>query len=272
MNDITLTILKNEQIAEGVYELTLKAVRPPEVKAADFVRLPEIKPGQFANLEIPGRSDLILRRPFCLHSHMGGTVKVTFDIKGKGTAALAAVKEGQKINALLPLGNGFPHVRQKRIWLVGGGTGVLPLLAAAQALYRENRIFAFLGFKNKAAVIKEAEFNGLRLSGDCGCWMTRVATDDGSYGEKGFVTDLVAQYEHHEPDYIFACGPDAMVKNLAPYAQTSEIYVTLESRMGCGVGACLVCACKVKQGGEPEFKRVCADGPVFRFQEVFHDL
>lgn len=255
MNDLSLTVLKNEEIGRGVFELILQPDKP----------LPSLRAGAFANLEIHGRPDLILKRPFCLHSwdFKNNTLKIAFDIKGKGTSALKTVEKGSVLKAVLPLGNSFPEVEKgKKIMLVGGGTGVLPLLAVAQS-YSGNEIYGFLGFGNKSAVIKENEFKKH-------CALTVIATDDGSYGEKGFVTDAVKKrYDAIKPDYIFGCGPDAMIKCLAPYSKTSEIFVTLESRMGCGIGACLVCACAVKQNGEAVFKRVCADGPVFRFEEVF---
>jgi len=255
MKDLLLTVLRNEEIGRGVYELTLQADK-----------LPEIKAGQFVNLEA-GRADLILRRPFGLHSwdYMRNTFKVAFDVKGKGTEVLKEAKVGQKLQAILPLGKSFPEVAKgKKIMLVGGGTGVLPLLAVAQS-HTGCEIYAFLGFGDKSAVIKEKEFS------KC-CKQTIIATDNGSYGEKGFVTDSVKKlYDWIKPDYIFGCGPPLMMKALAPYTKTSEIYVTIEAHMACGVGVCLVCACAINRGGETEFKRTCKDGPVFRFEEVFYE-
>lgn len=254
MIDRVFEIKSNRLIADGIFEMTLQTQD-----------LPDIAAGQFAEVTLPDRPDLILRRPFCLYSadKKSGTVKIGYALRGQGTKSLSQMKEGRQLNALLPLGNGFPQqFKNKKIMLTGGGVGVLPLLSVAQTFGGE--IFSCIGFKDKSLVIKHDEFAS--LSKKC-----VVATDDGSYGEKGFVGQVAAKYvDDFCPDVIFACGPDVMLKSLKPLAKYPT-FVSLEQRMGCGFGACLVCVCKIKRNGEEHNLRVCADGPVFPFGEVFYD-
>ena len=257
MNNLTFTVKENTKISLSVFELTLKTKKLP-----DFVS------GMFANVKIPDSNELLLGRPFCLHSadYSKNTVKISFDLKGKGTTKLASLKSGDKLEILMPLGNGFPAVgRDRKILLVGGGTGVLPLLSVAQT-YKNCIIHSFIGFKNKSETIKIEEFTALSH-------LTVVTTDDGSCGKHGYITDAVhEQFYEIKPDIIFCCGPPSMLLGLKRYANEVPIFVTLESRMGCGIGACLVCSCPTKdKNGEINFKRSCADGPVFEYNEVFYD-
>jgi len=255
MTDLVFEIVKNELIANDIYEMTLKTDR-----------LPQIFAGQFANVKIANRTDLILRRPFCIYSvdAKNNSIKIGYALRGEGTKALSLLEKGQKVNVLLPLGNGFPQVQEgKKILLVGGGIGALPLLSVAET-YGKNQIYSCIGYKDKTLLIKDKEF--AKLSKQC-----IIATDDGSYGEKGFVAQVLAKYiDKINPDVIFACGPEVMLKSLKVFDKF-PIYVSLEQRMGCGIGACLVCSCKTKKDGGEHYSRVCADGPVFKFDEVFYD-
>jgi dihydroorotate dehydrogenase electron transfer subunit len=257
MKDLTFTVVSNTKLTERVFELVLFTEN-----------LPKFEAGMFANIGIPNRTDLILKRPFCLHTpnYEENTVCIAFDVLGKGTKALSELTAGQKLDAVMPLGNPFPKVEKgRKIMLVGGGTGVLPLLAVAQT-YPDAEIYSFLGFANKKDVMKVEEYKKLSKN-------LYVCTDDGTYGERGYVTETVSKkYGEICPDYVFGCGPDVMTRCLSPYRERSEIYLTMEGRMACGVGACLVCACKTKQeNGETYMKRVCADGPVFKFEQVFYE-
>ncbi len=221
-----------------------------------------MQPGQFANLRVAGKT---LRRPIsvCGFNREEGWIRFVFEIRGEGTAILARMNEGDTLDILAPLGNGFAIDPTEKAVFVGGGIGVPPLLGAS-APYGENAT-VLLGFRNMRAIILSDEFeaNGADV---------RIATDDGSYGHHGFVTQLLAQRLDEAPcDVIYACGPTPMLKLVAAEAEQRGIrcMVSLEERMGCGVGACLVCACKTKrEDGSETYRHVCKNGPVFDSREV----
>ena len=252
--DLIFQVEENKLIASSTYEMTLKTEK-----------LPPIKAGQFAEVKIPSREDLILRRPFCVYSvdSEKNSIKIGYALRGKGTKELSALKVGDEVQVLLPLGNGFPSVEKgKKILLAGGGVGVLPLLSVAES-YLDNEVYCCLGFKDKNLVMKADEFKKL-------CKKAVFATDDGSFGEKGFVAEVLERHiDDVKPDVIFACGPEPMLKSLKKFSAVPT-YVSLEQRMGCGIGACLVCACKIKKADGEHHLRVCKDGPVFLFDEVFY--
>ena len=187
-----------------------------------------------------------------------------YAIVGEGTKILSQYKTGDKIKVLLPLGNGFtPDKSYKKIILLGGGMGsaVLPAIPTCNP---QLEYYTYLGFANKDKVVLEKELSKVSKE-------IKVATDDGSYGEKGFVTDILAgDMQRLKPDAVFCCGPEVMYKALKKALQGFDvpIIVSLEARMGCGIGACLVCNCKVKRKGVEEYARVCVDGPVFKLDEV----
>lgn len=221
--------------------------------------LPFIKGGQFCNIKIPNADGNILRRPFCIAqtSSSGKDFVVVFAIKGEGTKKLGQVKKGDDLSVLLPLGNGFDLKSFKRIAVVGGGLGVLPLLSAV-CDNKDKEFFSFLGFRNKDNIVKLSEFSKR-------CEKTTVFTDDGSFGMKGFVTDKLKDYlEEIKPDAIITCGPHSMLNAIKKLNFSLPVLVSMEERMACGVGVCLVCTC----GVSGENKRVCKDGPVFDLSEV----
>lgn len=221
------------------------------------------RPGQFVHLLVPGRT---LRRPIsiCETDPSRGALRLVFQIRGEGTAQLAQEPEGGVLDLLGPLGHGFqlPPDARKPV-LVGGGIGVPPLLEAAKR-YGE-KAAVILGFRDRAACILEEDFRR------AGCRVI-LTTDDGSAGQKGLVTAPLAQLAGAgEADILFACGPTPMLKGVAAMAAQYQIpcQVSLEERMGCGVGACLVCACKVtKADAVGGYAHVCKDGPVFQAEEV----
>ncbi|MDR3217350.1 MAG: dihydroorotate dehydrogenase electron transfer subunit [Clostridiaceae bacterium] len=251
--DYKTTITQNRRVANGVFKLTLSVGA-----------LPEILPGQFAQVKLPDGSAL-LRRPFCIadFDRAAGTVTLLYAVKGKGTEALSALTKGGKLDVLLPLGNGFKFdASQRKIMLIGGGMGAA-VLPAFPSAYPDKEFYTFLGFANKKAVICADLKDKSRFA--------LITTDDGSNGERGFVTDkALAEMSALKPDSIAACGPVPMYRSMQKsFAGVSApVYVSLEERMGCGFGACLVCACKIKSGGNESYKRVCKDGPVFLLNEV----
>ena len=153
MIDLTFEIVKNEIMASDIFEMTLKTDKLPA----------DIKAGQFANVKVPNRTDLILRRPFGIYSvnFNDNTIKLGYALRGQGTQALSILPEGTKVQVLLPLGNGFPVVEDgKKVLLVGGGIGVLPLLSVAQT-YKNNVISSCIGFKDASLQMKVDEFKAL---------------------------------------------------------------------------------------------------------------
>lgn len=229
----------------------------------DFVlECPELaalaNPGQFAQIRLPGHT---LRRPIsiCGIDKAAGTLRFVFQIRGEGTAELAQFQPGSEIEILAPLGNGFPVDPAKRTLLVGGGIGVPPMLGVAAEL--KEKAVAALGFRNQDAVILEKDFQAVGAK-------TLIATDDGSYGHHGLVTDLCKDQEF---DCVMACGPAPMLKAVRALAEERGVpcYVSLEERMACGIGACLGCAVGLlKEDGSQYFGHVCKDGPVFESHRV----
>ena len=211
----------------------------------------EVSPGQF--LHIGCGEGLLLRRPISVCDAEAGLVRIVFEVKGEGTRRLAAAKEGDVLDVLGPLGRGFAAPEKGRVLLVGGGLGSAPLLMAARRLDCD----AALGFPTADRVMLTEEFASRAGRLD-------IATDDGSYGFHGFVTELV---KDRLDGYaaIFACGPEPMLRALSKVCAGRPLQVSMERRMGCGVGACLVCAVRLTDGS---VARACKDGPVFDAREV----
>lgn len=214
-------------------------------------------PGQFVNIAIPGK---YLRRPIsiCDYSHERGKVVLLYDVIGEGTKAMSEMKQGDNVDMLNGLGNGFSlDSGAESPLLLGGGIGCAPLLNLARALKRlgKNPI-AILGY-NKAAdsfgMDKWFEEIGVEA---------HIATVDGSVGTKGFVTDVIRE-KNINGDYFHACGPMPMLKALCNGLDIPG-EVSIESRMGCGFGACMCCSVETRDGS----KRICKDGPIFRKEEL----
>ena len=241
-------LLSARQLNQDVFDFTLQA---PELAALAV-------PGQFAQVKVPGHT---LRRPIsiCGIDKKAGTLRFVFQVRGQGTAELAGFQPGGEIEILAPLGNGFPVDREKRTLLVGGGIGVPPLLGVAKEL--GEKAVAVLGFRNKDAVILEKDFQAAGAK-------VLIATDDGSYGHHGLVTELC---QGQDFDCVMACGPAPMLKAVTALAQRRGVpcYVSLEERMACGIGACLGCAVALyNEDGTQYFGHVCKDGPVFESHRV----
>jgi len=220
-------------------------------------------PGQFVHVRCG--EGLLLRRPIsiCSWSVDGDLIRMVFEARGEGTAWLAQRQVGEELDVLGPLGHGFQMEPQGRYLLVGGGIGVPPMLGCAKHTGEHNT--AILGFRSKDNAMLVEEF------ASC-CESVRVATDDGSMGHHGFVDALVREELERNPGYtaVLACGPKPMLCSVAKVAESFGVpcQVSMEERMGCGVGACLVCACKSADGHQ---KHVCKDGPVFDSKEVAWD-
>lgn len=216
------------------------------------------RPGQFLHIHVPGHT---LRRPISIAYIDREKHRVTFIYKiiGSGTRQLSELAVGENVHVLGPSGNGFPLRRQvgATVLLIGGGIGVPPLYALGKALLERGvHVRAILGFQTKSFVFYEELFARL---GE-----TVVVTDDGSYGKKGLVTDVIDQIG--PIDHYYSCGPKPMLRAVMKHLETVNGHVSLEERMGCGVGACF--ACVIKTADEQGYKKICQDGPVFHAKEV----
>lgn len=222
----------------------------------------EIKPGQFFHVKSSGG---YLRRPFSVCDFREGILKIAFEVRGKGTKALSKVEAGEYLDILGPLGNGF-ELGYERICVVGGGIGVFPLLYLLNKSESVSKD-AILGFLCKDKVVLEKEFENT-------CDNLVIACDDGSYGVRGFATTALERHlEKHRFDVVYTCGPEIMMRKVYEICKKYDIpcQVSLEERMGCGIGACLVCVCEVKKENVVHNKRVCKDGPVMWANEVYYD-
>lgn len=216
--------------------------------------------GQFVNVATGDGANL-LRRPIAICKTEGNAVTVCFQIKGSGTKRLSQTKAGDFVSVLMPLGNGFfIGENEKKIALVGGGVGIFPMISVIRQYADTKEIYSYIGFKNKAAVCMEEE---LKKSA-----ALTVATDDGSYGlHMNAVQAFERDIGERQIDVVLSCGPAPMLRALKEVVNKAGIpcYVSLEERMGCGIGACLVCVCNKTDGAHA---RVCKDGPVFDINEV----
>jgi len=232
-------------------------------------------PGQFLHLRV-NSSELILRRPLSIHKTDKGKIYLLFRVRGKGTEALSCYKKGESVDVVGPLGRGFDYLPSTQCpapstILIAGGMGAAPLLFLAQTIhkqqttnYKPQRI-VLLGVKTKDEVVCENEFKKL------GCKVL-IATEDGSRGFKGQVTDLLRNVLGTRCSVlgtnIYACGPKDMFLEISKILRKRpgvNCQVSFEQFMGCGIGVCRACVIKTKQG----YARVCKDGPVFNIKDVF---
>ena len=257
MKDYDLLVIKNQNIGDGLYKLTLGFDEP----------LPRIIAGQFANVKLPDSSK-ILRRPLCISDYDtdAKTVTLIYKIRGGGTRILSQQKRGARLQVLLPLGNGFPiEPQHKRIMMIGGGTGSV-VFPSVITQYPDREYYYYTGFSTKSAVVCKEQKARVKKA--------VIATDDGSLGTKGNVVQAaLADIPKIKPDIVLCCGPDiiysALKKGLPDIGYPlSSVFVSLEGRMCCGFGACFVCACKILKNGEVKTLRVCKNGPVFDLASV----
>lgn len=250
---VTAKVISQKQIGEQIFDLLL------ETKLAK-----DAHPGQFVAVYPRGESTL-LPRPIsiCEADTHGGTLRLVYRVAGKGTAEFSTCKAGDELDILGVLGNGFPvdRAKGKRVFLMGGGIGIPPLLDLAKAIEGKKQIL--LGYRNKDLFLEE----DMEKYGD-----VFVATEDGSVGTKGNVMDIIKAHSL-QADVIMACGPMPMLRAIKAYAaeQKIEAYISLEERMACGVGACLGCVCKTAREDAHSHvhnARICTEGPVFEAGEV----
>lgn len=240
MQKSMFTIVGNEALTDSVYKMVL-------VGDTSHITCP----GQFVNIALSG---LYLRRPISVCDVEGDRLTIIYKAVGKGTRQMSQMQEG-KLELLTGLGNGYDLTcAGESPVLLGGGVGVPPMyLLAKQLISNGKKVRVILGFNTKAEVFYEEEFKAL------GCNVT-VTTVDGSYGTKGFVTDVLQNIDY---SYFYTCGPEPMLKAVYKVSKTSG-QMSFEKRMGCGFGACMGCSCKTITG----YKRICKEGPVMRKEEI----
>ena len=250
MKQVAATVISNLELIPGHHLICVEA---PDIAS-------ESRPGQFITIRCG--ADLILRRPLSIHRVDNlNQLSMLFAVVGRGTRWLSQRQKGERLDLLGPLGNGFSiEPASKKLLLAAGGIGVAPLVFLARKALGEGRsVKLLLGARTKEGLYPQKHLpDGIETS---------IITEDGSYGERGKVTDILSRYVDWA-DQIYACGPIAMYKSMADQSKQwrnkRPVQISLEVRMGCGIGACFSCSIKTKHG----MKRVCRDGPVFKLDEV----
>ncbi|MBC2685815.1 dihydroorotate oxidase B electron transfer subunit [Bacillus toyonensis] len=256
MQKQNMIVVNQKEIAKNIYELVLQGTLVQQMN----------EPGQFVHIKVAEGIAPLLRRPIsiCNVDQEKNEFTMLYRAEGQGTKTLATRKQGEMVDVLGPLGHGFPVEEAETgqtALLVGGGIGVPPLYELSQRLVAKGvRVIHILGFQTKEVVFYEEKFAEL---GD-----TYVATVDGTHGTKGFVTDVIDNYGI-DFDILYSCGPLAMLRALEGRYKEKKAYISLEERMGCGIGACFACVCHLQEDPSGHsYKKVCSDGPVFPIGEV----
>lgn len=256
-------VLSYKKVGDEYHVLTIVA---PEIAES-------ARPGQFVNLRPPGDRSFILRRPFSIYrvnrrGDWAATIEVLFDIRGGGTAALASLRPHDLIDVVGPIGKPFTiPTRQNSCLLVGGGVGAVPLFFLAEELRAANKRVDILWGASRASRLVNA-IDAKRLGS-----LTAFATDDGSEGHQGFVTELLPEMiAKSGTEVIYACGPHAMLAAVTKIALKHRVpvQVAMEELMGCGFGICMTCVQPIwnKSGTEVVNVRTCVEGPVFNGARV----
>ena len=241
MKQSIFTIKENVQLTATVFKMKLLG------DVSDIT-----SSGQFVNIKLDG---LYLRRPISVCDSEAGMLTLIYKVVGKGTEQMSEMQVGEKLDILTGLGNGYDtSLSGDKPVLLGGGVGVPPLYMLCKKLISEGKkVSVVLGFNTKEEIFCEKDFKALGAD-------VYVATADGSYGIKGFVTDALKEIDY---TYFYTCGPEPMLKALYKATNTSGQF-SFEERMGCGFGACMGCSCKTVVG----YKRICKDGPVLKKEEI----
>lgn len=251
----TATVVLQKEIAKDIYDLRVKSGL-----ATDCL------PGQFAGIYPPSDAHLLMRPISICEAGSEGIIRFVYRIAGEGTALLSVLKEGDQVDVLGPLGNGFPleEAKGKKVAVMGGGIGIPPMLyTAGQLKGISDRTEIYLGYRDANLFLAD-EFKPF---GE-----VVIATEDGSEGHKGNVLGALKERDF-TPDVIMACGPMPMLRAIKKYAEENHItaFISLEERMACGVGACLGCVCKTVKKDEHSHvnnARICTEGPVFDASDV----
>ncbi|MEG0004218.1 MAG: dihydroorotate dehydrogenase electron transfer subunit [Clostridium sp.] len=233
-------VISNKHIVDNIYVMEV------DIKA-------DVKPGQFYMLRGWG-CEPILPRPISINDYKDGVLSFLYMVVGSGTEYFKNLETGDKIELLGPLGNGFPMDRLKgKVAVVAGGIGIAPMVHTLKEMSAE-KVDIYAGFANNSYGLEEMEDLASKVD---------IATVTGNEGHKGFCTD---NFNPGDYDVVISCGPEAMMKKVASMCNDADVecYVSMENHMACGIGACLVCTCKTKNGN----KRACKEGPVFSSKDV----
>jgi dihydroorotate dehydrogenase electron transfer subunit len=249
-------IVSNQRDTDSYFRLVLSA---PKIA-------PLIQPGQFAHVRIPPLKAALLRRPFSIFQVEGETFSILYKTVGKGTETLSRMRAGDELSVIAPLGHGFtvPKAGEATPLLVAGGYGMAAMYLLAQRSSQKGIVF--VGGRQRVDILCEKEFQALG-------WDVRVTTEDGSYGEKGIVTqplitELRTPHSALRTPKLYACGPTPMLKAVGKIAEDFKVpaELSMDEHMCCGVGVCLTCVIPVKIGDglrDWEYQRTCTEGPVF---------
>ncbi len=212
-------------------------------------------PGNFVHIKI---ENLFLRRPFSVAHYSKNKIQIIYKVIGIGTEKLSRKNKGDYLDIIGPLGNSFPFYKNKRICIIGGGTGIAPLIFLAKELKKYNEeIYFFYGARNKNLIFFQILPTGINYI---------FSTDDGSFGKRGNIFDVFKKFNSF--DVIYAAGPEGLLKKLTSSIKKIPVYISVENYMACGMGLCYGCVIKVKENDKWEYKRVCKDGPVFEGKEI----
>ena len=249
-------VLNIEEIGKDIFSLVLQT----RLIAKEAV------PGQFVSVYSNDKSRL-LPRPIsiCEADEESGCLRLVFRIAGEGTREFSRLETGDKVDLVGPLGNGFPAERAegRRVWLIGGGIGIPPMLQLDHDLEEmgaASGVTAILGYRDEQFLLEDFS---------CECV---IATEDGSAGTKGNVLDAIRENDL-KADVIYACGPTPMLRALKEYSlkEGIECWLSLEEKMACGIGSCLSCVCRSAEKDEHSQvnnKRICTEGPVFLSTDI----
>jgi len=256
-------ILDHQQVTPRHFKLVLSSSYIPS----------HASPGQFVNVKVCEGYDPLLRRPLSIHraSKEHKRFELLYEVVGKGTELLSRHSVGSELDILGPLGKGFTVEKKEIAVLVGGGMGVAPLLSLAEQItnnksQKTNALYILIGAKTRDRVLCEKEFKGITDQ-------VLVSTDDGSYGKKGFISDILLSLiddqlttHNFQLTTIYACGPQAMLRAVTDIAFQKKIdcQISMEQHMACGIGTCMGCVIRTKDG----YKKVCDEGPVFDSKEI----
>ncbi len=257
--NVKAKLIEKEQLKEDIFKFVISSK-----EIADIA-----KPGQFLEIRVSNQFDPFLRRPISIYdiSKENSSLTFIFQVKGKGTDILSEKNVGDEIDVLGPLGFGaFKLNDYKNVSIIGGGIGVFPLYELAKNASKNANVNVYLGFRSKDFVVCEEEFKAVSNK-------LVITTDDGSYGENGFAINyLIEDLNKSNTDCIYACGPLPMLKAVQKFAIDNNIpcQISLEEKMGCGIGACLGCAVKTSASPKdaPQYMHVCKAGPVFDARDV----
>ena len=246
---------RQQQIAPGIYDMWISTTLARQAR-----------PGQFISVYTQDKS-VLLPRPIsiCETDAANGRLRIVYRVAGKGTAEFSGYEAGRRVDILGVLGNGSPleKAEGKRVFLMGGGIGIPPMLALAKAVEGAASVDVIVGYRDRELFLAEdlARYAPVH-----------IATEDGSVGTKGNVMNVIEE-EKLEVDVIFACGPMPMLRAVKQYAAQKgiEAYISLEERMACGVGACLGCVVRTRETDHHSHvnnARICTDGPVYAAEDV----